>query len=468
MPEPSLLDLPDAELAQRAGAGDNPAFAELYRRHADAAWRLAYTVTNNRDDAADAVSDAFTRVLQALPAGRLHDNASFRSYLLTAARRAGIDCVRKRDRSHPGDFSGYQAPSSSTPTERLLDKADSAFVAAAFRGLPERWRSVLWLTEVEQIPAKEAAPLLGLSPNGVAQLAVRARNGLRERYLQAHLRDTPVPAACQYTVDHLGAYVAGALPPRDLAKVDQHLAGCETCRARESELEDLGGRLRRIVLPLPIGLGAAALKHWRSTAGLSGLSRLAPLRRVPAMAGSAEKPLAVVTAALLAAGIAGLGLINPQRTPAATPRVAAPKARSDAAAPAPAEVRFVNAAGNGTLAAEDVSRERRRAGAPGLPATQPVSIPTDRLIETPADTVDGDGDGPAPTPPPPTPAAQLQVAVSGGGTTVAAAAGRGEGSCTGASLAGTDLSCSPTTSSEHPVTVTSGGQQLPAQEIGLP
>jgi RNA polymerase sigma factor (sigma-70 family) len=464
--EPSLIDVADADLAQRAAAGDNPAFAELYRRHADAAWRLAYTVTNNRDDAADAVSDAFTRVLQALPAGRLHDNASFRSYLLTAARRAGIDCVRKRDRSHPGDFSGYQAPSGSTPTERLLDKADSAFVAAAFRGLPERWRSVLWLTEVEQIPVKEAAPLLGLSPNGVAQLAVRARNGLRERYLQAHLRDTPVPAACQFTVEHLGAYVAGALPPRDLAKVDQHLAGCEPCRAREAELEDLGGRLRRIVLPLPIGLGAAALKHWRSA---GGLTKVAKLRRIPALAGTAEKPLAVMSAALFAAGMAGLGIIHPQGAPAATPRSAAakaPKARADAAAPAPPEMRFVNA---GTAGSEDISRERRRpAGFSALPADQSDGTLTDVVVnsEVPADT-NGGGDDPAPAPAPPM--AQLQVTVSGGGTTMAAAAGRGDGSCTGASLAGSDLSCSPTPpTSSHPVTVSSGGQQLPAQEIGLP
>ncbi|MFP5318215.1 MAG: hypothetical protein ACLGI2_07960, partial [Acidimicrobiia bacterium] len=50
----------DASLATRAGAGDLAAFAELYRRHVDAAWRVALAVTTNPDDAADAVSDAFT------------------------------------------------------------------------------------------------------------------------------------------------------------------------------------------------------------------------------------------------------------------------------------------------------------------------------------------------------------------------------------------------------------------------
>ncbi|HEX9970370.1 MAG TPA: sigma-70 family RNA polymerase sigma factor, partial [Acidimicrobiales bacterium] len=247
----------DGVLAALAADGDVPAFEELYRRHAQAAWRVAQAVTRNAEDASDAVAEAFTRVLKALPAGRLRDNANFRSYLLTSTRNAALDVHRRTGRvKSTDDDTVFDSASGDVPSDAAIDKADLAMVAAAFSNLPERWRSVLWLTEVEGIPAREAAGMLGVSANGVAQLAVRARAGLRERFLQAHVGERGIKAECRTTVDRLGAYVAGALAPRDLAKVDQHLAGCADCRTRLAELEELGSSLRRIVIPIPLGLGA--------------------------------------------------------------------------------------------------------------------------------------------------------------------------------------------------------------------
>src|SRR5687768_15274999 len=180
----------DADLAIEAAAGSSAAFDALYRRHADVAFRVAYSVTGKPEDAADAVSDAFTRVLQALPAGRLADASLFRSYLLTATRNAAIDVSRRGGRLHHTDRLDVldDGTKVASPTERLAEREDATLVASAFRSLPERWRSVLWLTEVEGIAPKEAAALLGVTPNNAAQLAVRARAGLRERFVQAHLR----------------------------------------------------------------------------------------------------------------------------------------------------------------------------------------------------------------------------------------------------------------------------------------
>src|SRR5437763_3059474 len=221
----------DGELAERAAAGELDAFEELYRRHAQAAWRVAQAVSGNAHDASDAVSEAFTNVLQALPAGRLHVPGQFRSYLLAATRNAAVDGLRRSGRVKPTDADEVLEPPNvvAGPAEAVMNAADVSLVATAFKSLPERWRSVLWLTEVENMPPKEAAELLGVSPNGVAQLAVRARAGLRERYLQAHMGSGEVEDACRYTVDRLGAYVAGGLPARELSKVDQHLAGCDGC-----------------------------------------------------------------------------------------------------------------------------------------------------------------------------------------------------------------------------------------------
>lgn len=253
----TMLD--DAVLVDRVVAGFEGDFEELYRRHASAAWRVAQAVTGNAHDAADAVAEAFARVFQAVKNGRLTDSNAFRAYLMTATRNASLDTLRKSGKTRPTDAEDLDvldldAPG---PAEAIDGAGDAAMVAEAFRNLPERWRSVLWLTEVEGVATKDVAEQLGISANGAAQLAVRARAGLRERFLQAHLKRTAEPT-CRFTVDRLGAYVGGGLSPRDLAKVDQHLAGCESCREKKEELEDLGTSLRRIVLPLPLGLAAVA------------------------------------------------------------------------------------------------------------------------------------------------------------------------------------------------------------------
>src|SRR5439155_12262304 len=206
---------------------------------------------------------AFARVLQAVKAGRLTDGDAFKPYLLTATRNAALDGLRRAGKARPTEPEQLDGPSgAAAAVDKVTGHEDAVLVAEAFRNLPERWRSVLWLTEVEGVATKDAAAQLGLTANGTAQLAVRARAGLRDRYLQAHVRNHAKPE-CRFTVEHLGAYVGGGISPRDLAKVDQHLAGCEDCRARKEELEDVGTSLRRIVLPIPLALGALSAEKVR-------------------------------------------------------------------------------------------------------------------------------------------------------------------------------------------------------------
>ena len=340
----------DAALAGKAGAGDLDAFEELYRRHVEAAWRVALAITADPDDAADAVSDAFTRVFQALP-DRLHAADHFLPYLLAAVRNAGIDVLRRGARQHSVDLGDDRdwAAAGGEPADAVLDDVDAALVARAFRSLPERWRSVLWLTEVERIPARDVAPLLGVSPNGVAQLAVRARAGLRERYLQAHLGHTEVRLLCRDTVERLGAYAVGGLAPRDISKVDQHLAGCDACRSRLAQLEDLAPTLRRSVLPLPAVLAAMALGRWRlassastgsvatsaasagpAPVGVGAVGAAGPAAGGLGVGGAAAValpgPLAasVASAALFVAGVVGVGAVSQRAPEPPPPAVASP------------------------------------------------------------------------------------------------------------------------------------------------
>ena len=51
----------DEALVAAAKSGDHPAFVELWTRHSNTAFKIVYRVTGNRDDAEDAIEDAWMR-----------------------------------------------------------------------------------------------------------------------------------------------------------------------------------------------------------------------------------------------------------------------------------------------------------------------------------------------------------------------------------------------------------------------
>jgi len=174
----------DAALIRRVRAGDDGAYGELWSRHAPAGLRLARRLVRSRRDAEDLLAEAFTRVLGAIRRDRGPTEA-FRPYLYTTMRRAAYE---EAGRTPVLDL---RDPLWDDPDLYLVDPSleglDHELAARAFARLPERWRLALWHLEVEQSSPAEIAPLLGLSPNAVAALGHRAREGLREAYLRVHL-----------------------------------------------------------------------------------------------------------------------------------------------------------------------------------------------------------------------------------------------------------------------------------------
>jgi RNA polymerase sigma factor (sigma-70 family) len=297
-----LSALSDAELITSSRAGSDAAFAELYRRHAGSARAAARSLGASRSDVDDLVAEAFTRVLSALQRGA-GPEVAFRPYLMTCVRNAWYDKARKDGRVDvPGDVpEDINLALLNVPP----DSEDARMVAAAFASLPERWQMVLWHTEVEGRPAAEVGPLLGLAPNAVAALAYRAREGLRQAYLQAHLQ-LPPPDACRETITKLGAYVRDGLSARDRRKVDEHLKNCERCTAVLLELQEVSTSLRGVLVPVLLGVaGTAFLAHL----GAGGSTFLALLRwrpRTPAT----QAGVVAATAAAVVAGVVGVAAVN--------------------------------------------------------------------------------------------------------------------------------------------------------------
>lgn len=268
-------------------AQSSAAFGKLYERHVDAARRLARVLVRDQSDTDDLVAETFTRVLSAMRAGRGPDSA-FRAYLLTSLKHTLYDRVRRDRRiEFTDDLTPYER--ATTPDDPLVRTLESSYAARAFARLPERWRTVLWHTEVEGETPAQVAPLLGLTPNGVAALAYRARERLRQMYLQEHIDVTSSPR-CHWTGTHLAGYVRAQLARRDRSKVEDHLAGCAECRSLHRELTEENSGLRGVLATLVLGFAAPgylAVPALRtsSLAALAGVSVLLWQGLVDACAG---------------------------------------------------------------------------------------------------------------------------------------------------------------------------------------
>lgn len=265
----------DAELIVATRDGDTTAYAELYERHVDAASRLARILTHDRVEADDLVSETFAKLLAVLRGGRGPDLA-FRAYLLTTLRNTFYDRAR-RDRKveFTDDLSRHDTGEPFEDT--AVAGQERRYAARAFRRLPERWQVVLWHTEVEGETAAQVAPLLGLTPNGVSALAYRARERLKQMYLQEHIADSPA-AECRWTADRLGARVRGGLSPRDEIKVDDHRRRCTACELLFTELAEVNSGIRGVVAPLVLGVTAPAYLAGLAAKGAAAAS-LAQLGR---------------------------------------------------------------------------------------------------------------------------------------------------------------------------------------------
>ncbi|MGI8578163.1 MAG: sigma-70 family RNA polymerase sigma factor [Nocardioidaceae bacterium] len=281
----------DAELITAVRDGDATAYGTLFERHRDAAVRLGRQLVGP-GDADDLVSDAFVKVLRVLQRGGGPDVA-FRAYLLTAVRRLHIDKIRVAKKIAPTD-EVEQFDRGVPFADPVVAKFEHAAAAKAFASLPERWQLVLWHLEVEGQKPAQIAPLLGVSANTVSALGYRAREGLRQSYLQVHVADAAADD-CRWVIERLGAHVRKGLSARDERAVEDHLDGCRSCAAICLELTEVNSDLAGFIAPILLGTAAAGyLASTGSTAGGAG----AVFARVAA--------LAKAHAGIAAGGVAGV------------------------------------------------------------------------------------------------------------------------------------------------------------------
>ncbi|MFF9122297.1 sigma-70 family RNA polymerase sigma factor [Streptomyces sp. NPDC014889] len=447
----SSADLPpsDAELIGRVRAGDDSAYEELYRRHADAVRRYARTCCRDAHTADDLTAEVFVRVLQAVRGGSGPEHA-VRAYLLTTVRRVAAQWTRTARREQLVDDFAVFAVQAARGTElsdeaagsfgagldlgadvRAMHEAEQSMAMRAFRSLPERWQAVLWHTEVEDESPSAVATLFGLDANGTRVLASRAREGLRQAYLQAHVSASlTADEECARYADQLGGYARGKLRTRAERGLRKHMEECAGCRLAATQIAEVAGGIPAVVPVAVIGwFGAAgyakALGIVAGGAGAAGAAGAASAAAGGSSGGGgavASEGLGASVKAGIAAGVVAAAAValalagqeTPVGKPEARPAASAPVAEAPqppepttpsppAPAPTPEPPRPAPTPSAKKPPALPAAATPLPSAAP-TPAPKPSPTPAPTPTPTPTPTMEP-APTPAPTPPPaPTPA----------------------------------------------------------------
>jgi RNA polymerase sigma-70 factor, ECF subfamily len=176
----------DSDLIKRAQAGDADAFAELFHAHKARIYSLCLRMTNNSAEAEDLTQDAFLQVFRKLATFR--GESALSTWLYRIAVNTVLMHFRKKtpcrlSLDEPCAKNGDSKPirrEYGTKDNRLAGCIDRITLSRAIRELPDGYRKVFLLHEVEGYEHQEIAEFLGCSTGNSKSQLHKARLRMRE------------------------------------------------------------------------------------------------------------------------------------------------------------------------------------------------------------------------------------------------------------------------------------------------
>ena len=181
IPGPAAL----GALADRARDGGDAALEQLVSAAAGVVRRWALIRLSHTADADDVMQEVMIRVIRSIEAWPTGE--SFAPWLYTVTRNAATDRLRRRKRQR--DLGGFDTVLDTVPavggdpSVALARRELAGLLELFLRELPHRQREVFDLIELQGVPAKEVARLIGIRAASVRGSLFKARRTLRRRIL---------------------------------------------------------------------------------------------------------------------------------------------------------------------------------------------------------------------------------------------------------------------------------------------
>lgn len=178
----------DAALVERILAGDERAFTTLYREHVDRVFGLLTRLLGPISEREDLVQQVFVDVYRALPGFR--GEAAFSTFLYRIATRAAYDHLSRKQRRRTAaelyESCDELAADEPSPAERAQKRRELERAFELLARLKPKKRIAFVLVVVEGMSLREAAEVVGATPDAVKQRVLHARREIEQ--MEARLR----------------------------------------------------------------------------------------------------------------------------------------------------------------------------------------------------------------------------------------------------------------------------------------
>jgi RNA polymerase sigma-70 factor (ECF subfamily) len=189
----------DEVLVGAAKLGDRPAFAELWERYSNTAFKVAYRITKNRDDAEDVIQDAWMKAYVHLTT--FDGRAKFSTWLTRIVINSGLMTLRRK-RSHletsmeitdGKTWQQWEIADHTKDVEELYARQERIErLKRAICRLQPTLRNVVEIHQSNDRSVKEIADLAGLSVAATKSRLLRARRALRKDLVERREKQCPV------------------------------------------------------------------------------------------------------------------------------------------------------------------------------------------------------------------------------------------------------------------------------------
>lgn len=180
--------LPDEALVRTILAGDKKAFEYIIRRYNQRLFRTGMSLLNNEADVEDAMQTAYINAY--LHLDKFKNNSSFGTWLTRIMINQCLGQMRKSTLIRTRIGSHDNSTNMVTPDSELHNKELSALLENAIGQLPEKYRLVFVLREVEDLSVKETSEALEIAPSNVKTRLNRAKTMLKDHlkgYMKEHV-----------------------------------------------------------------------------------------------------------------------------------------------------------------------------------------------------------------------------------------------------------------------------------------
>ena len=163
--------------------GRDERFEEMVARQARFLFQVAFGLLRNRQDAEDAVQEAFLKLYRGEAWLRIENEKGF---LARTVWRVALDHLPK-PAERMTDVAEMQLAATgeggASPEQNVVDEDERALLRRLIDGLPEELRQPLVLSSVEEMTSREVAEAMGIPEGTVRTRVMRARTELRRRFL---------------------------------------------------------------------------------------------------------------------------------------------------------------------------------------------------------------------------------------------------------------------------------------------